>query len=59
MNEISTILKDSEIATRAATWCKRRKIDYKLEYWGWPQNTKYKFIFNSDEDLVMFSLKWV
>lgn len=59
MNNIFTILNDSETATRAATWCKRKKISYELEYWGWPGNTKYKFIFNNDKDLVMFSLKWI
>jgi hypothetical protein len=59
MTNFSTILSDPSSATSAATWCKRRKIDYKLEFWGWPQNTKYKFIFNNDKDLVMFSLKWV
>jgi hypothetical protein len=59
MTTLSTLIIDPDQATRAASWCKRRKIDYKLEFWGWPQNTKYKFIFNNDKDLVMFSLKWV
>jgi hypothetical protein len=45
-------------ALEAASWCKSNKIDYKLEYWGWPGSTKYKFIFDCDQDLILFSLKW-
>jgi len=52
-------LKEPELATRAATWCKRNKIDYKLEFWGWPVATRYKFFFNNDEDMMLFSLKWL
>ena len=58
MNSISLVLDNSERATQAATWCKRNQIDYDLEYWGWPSHTKYKFIFASHQDLVLFSLKW-
>lgn len=58
MESISLMLDDSERATRAAQWCKRNRINYNLEYWGWPGNTKYKFIFKDDQDLMMFSLKW-
>lgn len=50
---------DPDRATRAAQWCKRMKIDYKLEFWGWPGATRYRFLFNSEQDLIMFSLKWV
>jgi len=48
----------SETATAAAEWCKHNRIDYKIEYWGWPGSTIYKFCFNRDEDMMMFSLKW-
>jgi hypothetical protein len=59
MDNISTVLTDSEIATRAAQWCKRNRITYNLEFWGWPGSTKYRFVFENDNDLVLFSLKWV
>lgn len=58
MNKLSTFITSPDQATRAASWCKRHKIAYDLEYWGWPGQTKYKFIFEKDADLVMFSLKW-
>lgn len=51
-------LKDVDQATQAAEWCKRNRINYDLEYWGWPGNTRYRFIFGTEEDLVMFALKW-
>lgn len=47
-----------DVATRAAKWCKRNRINYHLEYWGWPGSKTYKFIFERDQDLVLFSLKW-
>lgn len=52
-------LNDPEQATKAAQWCKRNKIKYNLEYWGWPGNTRYRFIFNNDKDLALFTLKWI
>lgn len=52
------IINDSETATSAAIWCKKNKIDYNLEFWGWPGATKYRFVFNSERDLMMFSLRW-
>lgn len=45
-------------ATSAAEWCKFNNIDYRLEFWGWPGSTRYRFIFENDHDLVLFSLKW-
>lgn len=58
MHTLSTYISDPDQATLAATWCKRNRIDYDLEYWGWPRHTKYKFIFTNQQDLVLFSLKW-
>lgn len=55
---INIELKDVDQATQAAEWCKRNRINYDLEYWGWPGNTRYRFIFGTEEDLVMFALKW-
>ena len=50
---------NADQATAAASWCKRNKIDYKLEFWGWPGATRYKFFFSNDEDMMLFSLKWL
>lgn len=58
MNNLSTEICDADRATNAASWCKRNKINYDLEFWGWPGATKYRFIFDNDQDLVLFSLKW-
>jgi hypothetical protein len=55
---MSIELINPDIATQAAKWCKRRHMNYKLEFWGWPGATRYKFIFDNDNDLVLFSLKW-
>ena len=55
---LSTDLTDPDRATRAASWCKRNRIQYNLEFRGWPGATKYRFIFDNDQDLVLFSLKW-
>jgi len=51
-------INDATQALEAASWCKSNNIKYKLEYWGWPSNTRYKFIFDRNRDLVLFSLKW-
>jgi hypothetical protein len=51
-------LTDSERATQAAQWCRRQRIPYELEYWGWPGNTRYRFIFSNSKHLTLFSLKW-
>jgi len=59
MNPLSTHITDAARATQAAQWCKRNRINYDLEYWGWPGATKYCFIFENDNDLMLFSLKWV
>lgn len=52
-------LSDPAVATKAAKWCKRNRIKYRLEYWGWPGVKKYKFLFDSESDMIMFSLKWL
>jgi hypothetical protein len=49
---------DVDRATRAAQWCKRHRIDYKLEFRGWPGHTRYRFVFTDSQDLVNFTLKW-
>lgn len=59
MNTLSTYITDADRATRAAQWCKRHRITYNLEFLGWPSSTKYRFVFENDNDLVLFSLKWV
>jgi hypothetical protein len=59
MNTLSTCIDNADQATRAAQWCKRNRITYNLEFWGWPGSTKYRFVFENDNDLVLFSLKWV
>lgn len=59
MNTLSTVIIDPDRATRAAKWCKRNRIKYDLEYWGWPSHTKYTFKFTNDNDMLLFSLKWV
>lgn len=46
-------------ATAAAEWCQQSKIDYRLEFCGWQSHCKYKFFFDSQTDLVIFSLKWL
>ena len=51
-------LQNPNSATCAAQWCKRNRINYNLEYWGWPGKTKYRFVFDNDTDLMMFALKW-
>jgi hypothetical protein len=56
---MKVFINDSDQATRAATWCKKNKITYDIEYWGWPGHTKYCFKFDNNQDLVLFSLKWV
>lgn len=53
------IIQDSEQATLAAQWCKRNRINYKIDFLGWPGHTKYRFKFDNDRDLVMFTLKWI
>jgi hypothetical protein len=50
---------DPDHATLAAQWCKRNYIPYKLEYWGWPGLKKYKFLFDTESDMMMFSLRWL
>ena len=55
---MTTTLTDPIKATDAAEWCKYNKINYQLEYWGWPGSTKYRFVFDNENDLVLFSLKW-
>lgn len=45
-------------ATQAAEWCNNNRIDYDLQYWGWPGATKYRFIFNDESALAHFILKW-
>ena len=55
---LAITLDNSDRATRAATWCKRRRIDYDMEYWGWPSKTQYRFIFKQENDMLIFSLKW-
>ena len=57
-NFMSVELLETERATLAAQWCQWHKINYDLEYLGWPSNTRYRFIFDTEEDLVMFTLKW-
>lgn len=59
MSSLSTVITDADRATRAAKWCQRNRIEYDLEYWGWPSATRYRFKFMNDNDLVLFSLKWV
>lgn len=56
---LTITLDDPNQATRAAQWCKRRRIDYSMEFWGWPGHTKYRFIFKQEDDMLIFSLKWV
>lgn len=51
-------LHNPNLATAAAEWCKCNKIDYQLEFWGWPGSKVYKFVFNNHQDMVLFSLKW-
>lgn len=58
MSNLFTEICDADRATNAAYWCERNKINYDLEFWGWPCATKYRFIFDNDKDLVLFSLKW-
>ena len=50
---------NADQATAAASWCKRNKIDYKLEFWGWPGKTRYRFIFPEQKHLALFTLRWV
>ena len=45
-------------AVDAAEWCKRNKINYNLECHGWPGPTIYKFEFQKEFDMMIFSLKW-
>jgi len=52
-------IKDSLQATKAAQWCKRHHIKYKIDFLGWPGNTRYLFKFDDEKDLVLFSLMWV
>jgi len=59
MNSLSIVINDADQATRAAQWCKRNRITYNLEWQGWLSSTKYRFVFENDNDLVLFSLKWV
>lgn len=59
MSELSIVINDAVRATQAAKWCKRNRINYDLEYWGWPGSKKYCFKFKTDNDLMIFSLKWV
>ena len=58
-NSLTTFINNTEVALEASSWCKYNDIDYNIEYWGWPGNTKYKFIFKNDQDLIMFTLKWI
>lgn len=51
-------INDPEVATQAAKWCKRNRIKYDIEYWGWPGKTNYKFIFNNNKQMMLFALKW-
>lgn len=51
-------IQDSSKATQAAQWCKRNRIKYDIDFLGWPGNTRYRFKFNNEKDLVLFSLKW-
>lgn len=52
-------IQDSSQATLAAQWCKRNGIKYDIDFLGWPGNTRYRFKFNNEKDLVIFSLKWI
>lgn len=54
----SVTILDADQATQAAQWCKRNRIDYNIEYWGWPSNTRYKFYFSDEKNLMLFALKW-
>lgn len=51
-------LTSTDQATLAAKWCKRNRIPYDLEYWGWPSKTRYRFVFNQEEHMMLFALKW-
>lgn len=49
---------DPAVATAAAEWCASNNVEYKLEFWGWPGSTVYKFLFEKELDMIVFSLKW-
>lgn len=55
---LQVTVSESETATQAAEWCQHNRIDYDIEYWGWPGTTTYKFCLKRDADMIMFSLKW-
>ena len=54
----SVTIGDVDQATRAAKWCKRNRINYNMEYSGWPSKTIYKFCFTDEKHLMLFALKW-
>lgn len=56
---LSVIIDDSHHPVEAAEWCAANNIYYDLEFWGWPASTKYKFLFNNEQDFIVFSLKWL
>jgi len=59
MTKLAVTINNADRARQAAEWCRRHKIPYNLEFWGWPGSKIYKFVFDQQDDLVNFSLKWV